>query len=270
VTVGRVQIEPGQHYPADALAHPGAYRHVGDRGRVLNEWQFVYLESGSGWFADASGVRRTVGAGDMLVIRPGIWHRYAPGKATGWTERWVGFTGVTFDQALSAVGLDAGPGVIECPEPHLVLTAHDELLALARINDASSHVSMVALILRMVGALGGSVARGPRASYSREIAASVQTMQTALDGSITVAALASAAGLSESAFRRRFAREIGMSPYHFYMTLRINQAKMELAHSGLPLRTVAEKLGFTDPFHLSRTFKEYTGLSPSQWRAGGG
>ncbi len=270
VTVGCATIEPGQRYPADALSHPRAYRAVGDRGRVLNEWQFVFLESGYGWVYDEHGARSSISHGHVMVIRPGEWHRYAPDRDSGWTERWVGFTGVTFDQALAAVGLEPGASVIACRDTNLVMELYQELLMLARTNDSSSHVSMVALILRFIGALGSWVGRGRSLAYSPEISEAVARMQRALDGSLAIARLAKNAGLSESAFRRRFAREIGMSPYHYYMTLRINRAKMELAHSSLALAAIAERLGFSDAFHLSRSFKEYTGLSPREWRSGGG
>jgi AraC-like DNA-binding protein len=239
-------------------------------GRVLNEWQLVFVEDGSGWYVSDDGVRSPVRAHDLIIVRPGVWHQYAPRRESGWTEYWVGFTGIVFEEAVAAVGLASGPGVIACPRPSELHDAYQELLSRASENDTAGHVVMVAAVLRMIGLIGSWVAGDREEGYSVTVQRAVGIMTEQLDGSLSVAALASRVGLSESALRRRFARETGMSPYHFYNMLRVNRIKMELAHSSAPLSTVAEKLGFTDAFHLSRVFKQYTGLAPSDWRVSGG
>jgi transcriptional regulator GlxA family with amidase domain len=47
--------------------------------------------------------------------------------------------------------------------------------------------------------------------------------------------------------------------------LRIELAKSLLLR-GLKIETVASQTGFFDAFHLSKTFKNHTGLSPSEFR----
>ncbi|HEX6187377.1 MAG TPA: AraC family transcriptional regulator [Pyrinomonadaceae bacterium] len=49
--------------------------------------------------------------------------------------------------------------------------------------------------------------------------------------------------------------------------LRVEFASRELSRSDLPLATIASSAGFSDQSHLSRTFKQHTGLSPSEFRA---
>ena len=49
--------------------------------------------------------------------------------------------------------------------------------------------------------------------------------------------------------------------------LRVEFASRELSGSDLPLATIASNAGFSDQSHLSRTFKQHTGLSPSEFRA---
>jgi len=43
-------------------------------------------------------------------------------------------------------------------------------------------------------------------------------------------------------------------------------AKRLLRDRDVPLRVVAESVGFCDEFHFSKTFKRVTGLSPRTWR----
>lgn len=49
--------------------------------------------------------------------------------------------------------------------------------------------------------------------------------------------------------------------------LRVEFASRELSRSDLPLATIASSAGFSDQSHLSRTFRQHTGLSPSEFRA---
>lgn len=49
--------------------------------------------------------------------------------------------------------------------------------------------------------------------------------------------------------------------------LRVDFACRELSRFDLPLATIASSAGFSDQSHLSRTFKQHTGLSPSEFRA---
>jgi len=53
----------------------------------------------------------------------------------------------------------------------------------------------------------------------------------------------------------------------YVRTLRVEFASRELSRSDLPLATIASSAGFSDQSHLSRTFRQYTGLSPSEFRA---
>jgi len=50
----------------------------------------------------------------------------------------------------------------------------------------------------------------------------------------------------------------------------VRAAQALLRESPLGLAAVADELGYSDAFHLSRQFKAVVGCSPSQWRAGGG
>ena len=58
-----------------------------------------------------------------------------------------------------------------------------------------------------------------------------------------------------------------MAPVAAYRALRIDRAKALLLR-GIPLHTIAEELGFSDAFHLSKAFKQVTGLAPRHFLRG--
>ena len=151
-----------------------------------------------------------------------------------------------------------------------VLRLFKSLLVLADRNEVSTHMEMVAIILQILTIVSGYVHGDSPNRYSSEVVQASSLMAASLKSQGTVACsieqIAENVGMSASAFRRRFAAELGMTPYHYFNTLRVNEVKMQLAHSGNTLRTIAERLGFTDQYHLSRVFKQYVGISPSVWR----
>jgi AraC-like DNA-binding protein len=64
---------------------------------------------------------------------------------------------------------------------------------------------------------------------------------------------------------RLFHRFDHQSPYQYLLRLKMNHAAERLQVSGASVKQVADELGFSDPFHFSRTFKKVMGISPSRF-----
>jgi AraC-like DNA-binding protein len=86
--------------------------------------------------------------------------------------------------------------------------------------------------------------------------------RTHLAEKITLAQLASALHISPSLLSHRYTEQTGRSPMLALIDLRIQLAKTLLLH-GPKLSDIAERTGFYDAYHLSKTFKKHTGLSPN-------
>lgn len=59
---------------------------------------------------------------------------------------------------------------------------------------------------------------------------------------------------------------MNMTPSKFIKEYRINISKQLLWNFSLPISTVGDKVGYPDQFHFSKTFKQITGMSPSDYR----
>lgn len=84
---------------------------------------------------------------------------------------------------------------------------------------------------------------------------------------ISVEAIAAAAGLSVGHFSKEFKRATGLSPHQWLTRMRIDRAKDLLGHGALPLKSVADRCGFSDQSHFSKVFSKKTGFTPAHWRA---
>ena len=82
---------------------------------------------------------------------------------------------------------------------------------------------------------------------------------------VTLADLARHAHVSVSTLSHRYRSETGRAPISRLIELRIDHAKVLLL-KGAPLKSIATQLGFTDEFHLSKTFKRTAGISPRTFR----
>lgn len=78
--------------------------------------------------------------------------------------------------------------------------------------------------------------------------------------------IAEAVGLDASYISRLFKRYYHMTPYTFLQQKKMEHALDLLRQGNVSVREVAHAVGFEDPFHFSRVFKKFKGISPSQSR----
>ena len=71
-TAGHQIVPPGSCYPPSGK-HPSGYVFTKYSGRVLHEYQMVYIVEGEGWFESKHCHRREVKAGTMLLLFPDEW-----------------------------------------------------------------------------------------------------------------------------------------------------------------------------------------------------
>jgi len=80
----------------------------------------------------------------------------------------------------------------------------------------------------------------------------------------TVAELAKQMGASRSVFAERFLAVTGVPPLRYLTEMRMRLAAQWMAREGLPIETVALRLGYGSQAAFSRAFKRVTGYPPSQ------
>ncbi len=89
-TVGSQIIDPDDDYPSKD--HPPGYMFDPARGRILQEYQLLYIVRGKGVFSNDDGSYE-INKGTIILLRPGNWHTYKPLKGAGWSEYFIGFSG---------------------------------------------------------------------------------------------------------------------------------------------------------------------------------
>ena len=84
----------------------------------------------------------------------------------------------------------------------------------------------------------------------------------------TVESLAEAAGMSRSTFAKRFSDAYGNGPMELLRNLRVRHAAALLSDTDLPVKRVAERVGFQSRSAFTRAFENAVGVAPGVFRSG--
>jgi AraC family transcriptional regulator len=94
----------------------------------------------------------------------------------------------------------------------------------------------------------------------------IERLRSESDTDVSLAALASDAGLSRFHFCRAFKESTGLSPHAWLRRHRLEQAMNLLRDSNASIVSVAAELGYASQTAFAAAFRKLTGESPSDWR----
>ncbi len=77
--------------------------------------------------------------------------------------------------------------------------------------------------------------------------------------------IAKKCNISEVYLRKLFLAYLQTTPKKFILELRLQQAKQLLTEGSIKIGAIAERCGFSNPYHFCRIFKEKTGLTPTEY-----
>lgn len=140
-------------------------------------------------------------------------------------------------------------------------TLHEQVMSGSRDFDREERLLL--LLTRLLRICGRPLAAPAPAGDA--VARACAYMEERCGERITLDGLCRLTGLSKSALLRAFAREKGVTPYHYLENIRIGAAK-RLLEQGVPPAEAALRTGFSDQSHFTNYFSRYIGLTPGAYR----
>lgn len=116
-------------------------------------------------------------------------------------------------------------------------------------------------------AVAGRKAPAPRGKLnSFQLRSVIEHIQSNLDASLSLLALAERAHVSPFHFARQFRATVGIPPHQFILRQRIQKSLALLRGRRLPLAQIAVECGFHDQAHFTRAFRRAMGTTPAAHR----
>lgn len=231
----------------------------------------LYCTAGSGWL-ETDGKREVIAAGTLVLLPPGVAHRYGADDRQPWTIWWCHFTGSALPAVLSHLGLGDRRSVAIGPHP-AAISDFRALLAVRQTGFAlDAYLHAAAQLRALLTFLALKIPRGmTRGIEPPERAADIDRitawMREHLERPVELAELAAATSdLSVFHFARRFRAATGVAPIQYFIHLRMEHACRLLDMSDAPVHRIARQLGYDDPYYFSRLFRKVIGVSPSEYR----
>lgn len=264
---GYTNVLPHKPYPPPQ--HPLDHHFNWKNGRVLQSYQIILLSAGSGFFESAAQRgTQSVEPGTILVLFPGIWHRYRPNPQTGWVEHWIECHGPGFDEALRIGLIKPEQSVLKSGAVRDLIDGFERCHSLARVDAMANQDVLSTLGLNLLAMLGHL--RRTERGFTKAIDDVVQRAHTLIalrcQEPLDMAALASELGVGYSNLRHSFAARVGISLGQHYQNTRFQKAQELLINTAKSVKEISEILGFASASHLSKQFKQRMGVSPNDWR----
>lgn len=123
------------------------------------------------------------------------------------------------------------------------------------------------LLLKLGRSCNESATSAVKPSLTAQLRKVRSTVFSQLERPWTVADMAALAYISPSRFHAVYRQVFGISPVDDLIRSRMDTAKTRLCNSPETLADLAEALGYRNVTHFCRQFKQYTGLTPGEYRS---
>ncbi len=263
-TVGMQVIAPNDDYPAKN--HPVGYMFNPERGRVLREYQILYIVGGRGVFSNASGDYE-VSKGSVILLRPGEWHTYKPIKDIGWTEYFIGFNGKIAEKSIDTL-FAKDETVFNLGLNQSLVDLYQQAIDIAATDRPAAQQLLCGIVMHMLG-LVNFTARNESVAADRLdqiIEQAKAIMQEHVLQNIDLEVLADQLNISYSWFRKIFRDYTGHPPAKYFTLVKLRHAQHLLANTQDSIKEIAFALGFKSTEHFYTTFKRGTGSTPNLYR----
>lgn len=268
-SAGFSRVGRGDAYPK--ALHPSLYHFKWTQGRILPEFSVMLITKGAGLFESQETGRVPLREGSVVLLFPGVWHRYRPNQRTGWTEKWAHFNGEFAHQLLELGVLSSDRPVLQPSDTTAVEDALDRLLESTARNPSSNSLFHS---LQVLGALAAAVGEPQYAAvgtnpepFGALVTAAIAHIWTRSHHVLSVSDVANALGVTRRTLERHVAAALGHTVLDEIIQCRFGRAERLLRETDLPVKSVVNLSGFGSMENMRQVFIARTNLAPSAYRS---
>lgn len=265
-TIGFQSLKSNIGYPPKG--HPAAYWFSPNTGRILHEYQIVYITNGEGFFESSNCKKIKITAGSIILLFPGEWHTYKPAKNKGWDEYWIGFNGKFIDGLFLNQFITKKNPVIHVGFNEQIIALFKQGLEIANYQRTAYQQLLAGIISHLIAYTlyieKNNSFRDKEAIVLIE--KSRMMMREGSEENSTPQQIAKTLNISYSWFRRIFKKYTGFSPAQYQLEIKIQKSKEFLNSSPMSIKEISYKLNFLNASYFVTFFKSKVGMSPTDYR----
>jgi AraC-like DNA-binding protein len=267
-TVGHQSIAQGDAYPPKD--HPEAYFFDVERGRILNEFQLLYITDGHGVFTFGPEKQSCpISEGKMFFLMPGVWHTYKPLENSGWNEYWIGFKGDIIQKMVGERFFEERFPIFNVGLNEQVIDLYLKAIDLANKERAGYQQALAGMVMHMLGLAYYCDKKSDFKDVDllNKVDKAKVFMRESIYQNVTAEDIASSLKISYSGFRKAFKELTGTSPSKYMLELKLSEAKLLLSTTSQSVKLISYSLNFDNPEYFATFFKKRTGCSPMEYRS---
>ena len=236
-----------------------------DNKKGRSDYHLLYLVDGTMYF-ELNGKRMDLGAGNLVLFRPGEPQIYGSYDGDTISYYWAHFSGTSVEDILRDCGFDVGNhffidvdgGICKALNMIIKEYTYGEFCHVTKCN--SLFIMLFAEMARLTD-------RAAKAGERYDILLpALKAMEQNYRVWYKNEEYARMCGISKYHFIHLFSACKGCSPSKYKSDLLMQKARELVSISEIPMGEIAEMLGFEDALYFSKKFKAYYGVSPSQYR----
>ena len=236
------------------------------RTNGTTDYLLIHTISGSGRLGEIS-----VGAGDAVLLRPGVRHDYSTAEsATRWEFVFAHFhPRADWMPLLEWPAATGGVCVLHTDgELHHRVTA--ALRSCVRASTGGLPRAELFAVNSLEEALLWLDTQNPLTSLMDErVLRVIEHIGAHIAERLGVVRLAEVAHISPSRLTHLFSEHLGVSPQRYVERERMLLAEQLLDLTNRPIAEIAREVGWDDPLYFSQRFHHFAGVSPSRHRRDG-
>ncbi len=211
------------------------------------------------------GITKVVAEGQIGFVNCHVPHEY---HTIGSTEFiWLHLDGSNTAQIYARIVQLHGGFVIDSPCAEQIRERIYAIVSACRNEQLQSEAELsYQLYGIMIALLDHRHLQTEQEQSDSPIVQAMQFIREHYSEPIALADVARIANMSQYHFSRRFKKECGYSPHEFLISTRLNRAKHLLKTTDLPIKIIAQNVGYQNLETFTNAFSRRVGLAPSLFR----
>lgn len=237
---------------------------------IRENYVLHYITEGKG-FLEYKDQKIPLQKGDIFLLIPGEVTYYFADNQTPWSYYWLGISGI---KAQEYFNLSSIHDTAYLRSPHtkalgnFIGTIIKDAERLDESKASQLHViSQLFELMHQLNALSPNLDQetiSPSQKLYREAKHLIDIGYNSQD--ISIQYIADKLGVHRSYLSSIFKDFHKISPKEYLLEVRMNRAKELLETTNQPIKIIAYSVGYLDPLHFSKAFRQYYDCSPSQYR----